>query len=100
MARRPRGDGVMVVLCCCANALVPHAPWLVQQSSSSWPDICCCTAAGVLSCSCSFTGYGFSSAPKEKGCGVTAIAGIMDSLMASLGYSRYIAQVGGRARGS
>lgn len=39
------------------------------------------------------SGYGFSSAPKGRGCGVTAIAGIMDSLMASLGYSRYIAQV-------
>jgi hypothetical protein len=38
-------------------------------------------------------GYGFSSAPKERGCGVTAMAGIMDSLMASLGYSKYIAQV-------
>lgn len=41
------------------------------------------------------TGYGFSSAPKERGCGVTAMADIMDSLMATLGYSRYIAQVRG-----
>jgi hypothetical protein len=39
-------------------------------------------------------GYGFSSAPQERGCGVTAMAGIMDSLMAALGYTRYIAQVG------
>lgn len=42
----------------------------------------------------SLPGYGFSSAPQERGCGVTAMAGIMDSLMAALGYTRYIAQGG------
>lgn len=40
------------------------------------------------------TGYGFSSAPRERGFGVTAIAATMDSLMASLGYKHYVAQVG------
>eukprot|EP00878_Enallax_costatus_P000126 GHUV01000166.1.p1 GENE.GHUV01000166.1~~GHUV01000166.1.p1 ORF type:complete len:398 (+),score=108.50 GHUV01000166.1:2289-3482(+) len=42
----------------------------------------------------SLPGYGFSSAPEERGYGVTAIATCMDSLMATLGYSRYIAQGG------
>jgi pimeloyl-ACP methyl ester carboxylesterase len=42
----------------------------------------------------SLPGYGFSSPAKERGCGVTAIASCMDSLMATLGYNHYIAQGG------
>ncbi|WIA41290.1 hypothetical protein OEZ86_004893 [Tetradesmus obliquus] len=42
----------------------------------------------------SLPGYGWSSAASERGMGVTAIAGIMDSLMSQLGYRRYLAQGG------
>ncbi|KAI8469153.1 MAG: putative hydrolase [Monoraphidium minutum] len=42
----------------------------------------------------SLPGYGFSSAPTKRGCGATAIAGIMDELMGALGYDKYIAQGG------
>eukprot|EP00882_Tetradesmus_deserticola_P002705 GHRQ01002876.1.p1 GENE.GHRQ01002876.1~~GHRQ01002876.1.p1 ORF type:complete len:360 (+),score=146.10 GHRQ01002876.1:93-1082(+) len=42
----------------------------------------------------SLPGYGWSSAATERGMGVTAIAGIMDSLMSQLGYRRYLAQGG------
>ncbi|KAF8056825.1 epoxide hydrolase [Scenedesmus sp. PABB004] len=42
----------------------------------------------------SLPGYGWSSAPKQRGFGSTAIAATVDSLMARLGYARYIAQGG------
>eukprot|EP00775_Hariotina_reticulata_P001370 gene1370-1712_t len=42
----------------------------------------------------SLPGYGFSSAPKERGCGVTEMAAVVDTLMTSLGYSKYLAQGG------
>eukprot|EP00879_Flechtneria_rotunda_P002300 GHRR01002493.1.p1 GENE.GHRR01002493.1~~GHRR01002493.1.p1 ORF type:complete len:398 (+),score=95.95 GHRR01002493.1:154-1347(+) len=42
----------------------------------------------------SLPGYGFSSAPQSRGFGVTAMAACMDALMATLGYSRYMAQGG------
>jgi pimeloyl-ACP methyl ester carboxylesterase len=40
------------------------------------------------------SGYGFSSAPKERGCGVTEMAAVVDALMISLGYNKYLAQGG------
>lgn len=42
----------------------------------------------------SLPGYGWSSAPTRRGCGATSIARMLDALMASLGYSKYMAQGG------
>jgi hypothetical protein len=39
-------------------------------------------------------GYGFSSAPKKRGFGITQIAATLDALMKGLGYARYWAQGG------
>ncbi len=39
-------------------------------------------------------GYGFSSAPKKRGFGITQIAAALDALMQGLGYDRYWAQGG------
>ena len=43
----------------------------------------------------SLPGYGFSSAPKQPGFGIKAMAATVNELMLKLGYARYVAQ-GGR----
>ncbi|HUF99978.1 MAG TPA: alpha/beta hydrolase, partial [Ilumatobacter sp.] len=42
----------------------------------------------------SLPGYGFSSAPRQTGCGVERIAALWAQLMQRLGYDRYLAQGG------
>ena len=40
----------------------------------------------------SLPGFGFSSAPKQKGFGLRQIAKTLNQLMLELGYSKYVAQ--------
>jgi pimeloyl-ACP methyl ester carboxylesterase len=42
----------------------------------------------------SLPGYGFSSPPRRRGFGATAIARTLNGLMGALGYDKYLAQGG------
>ncbi len=77
-----------------AKAVAPQALRGGAAMQQPWPTSTVISLMVAFLAVLCLAGYGFSSAAKERGCGVTAMAGIMDSLMASLGYSRYIAQVG------